>query len=81
MAKESVDGSTYKALAIAPSDTVRFTRTRGIYVGTAGNVSLVMADGANTVVFVSAAAGITHPWGAIGVNATGTTATNLVAVF
>jgi hypothetical protein len=71
--------------AITPSDTVNFRpgptacskSTRGIYVGVAGNVTAVREDG-TAVTFVNVNAGTIIPIRAIRVNATNTTATNLV---
>ena len=69
------------AAAVTPSDSVSFTqRTRGIYVGGAGNISVHMADGSD-IVFNGALAGSTLPICCLRVNATSTTATNLVALF
>lgn len=67
------------AFAITPSDTVNFTyRARGIYVGGAGNVSVVTLDG--VVTFVAPPVGTILPIEALRVNAALTTATNLVAL-
>lgn len=74
---------------ITPSDTVNFsftlgtqTRlfTRGIYVGTTGNVVAVDADN-NAITFVAVPAGALLPISAKRVNSTNTTASNLVALY
>lgn len=65
---------------VTPSDTVGFGggKCRAIYVGVSGDVSAVL--GGSSVVFKSVPVG--HLWiGATRVNATGTTATNMVALF
>lgn len=69
------------AAAVTPSDTVSFTRgvTQGIYVGVSGNISLLMEDG-STVSLLSVPIGLL-PVRALRVNATGTTATNMVAFY
>lgn len=69
-----------RAFAITPSDETNFSRTtRGIYVGTTGNV-VVVFDDASTVTFTSVPAGMILPVRAIRVNATSTTASNLVGL-
>lgn len=69
------------AAAITPSDTTDLTTvTRGLYVGVSGNVKVDMADG-TTVTFTGLASGIIHPISAVRVYATGTTATNILAVY
>ncbi len=66
--------------AITPSDATNFTReTRGIYVGTTGNVVVVFPD-ASTVTFNSVPAGAILPVRAIRVNSTNTTASNMVGL-
>lgn len=69
------------ALAVVPSDTVNLSAPcLGIYVGGAGNVSIVTLDG-NTVVFTAPPVGSVIPCRASRVNATLTTATLLVALW
>lgn len=69
------------AAAITPSDTVALPggTTRGVYVGGAGNV--VALIGGAAVTFTEVPAGSILPVAATRVNATGTTATALVALF
>ena len=68
------------AFTVSPSDTVFFTTVaRKLWVGGTGNVSLVTKAG-NTVVFTGVPAGNLLPVGALRVNATGTTATNIVGL-
>lgn len=52
---------------------------RGIYVGVAGDVSITDVNGL-TLVYKNAAAGAIIPIEAIAVTASGTTATNLIAM-
>jgi hypothetical protein len=78
----SSDGSAGSFFAVTPSDVVggNFTTpARGLYVGVAGNVSVVPAVGA-AVTFVGVPAGYILPVEAIRVNATGTTATSIVGL-
>lgn len=67
------------AFSVTPSDVTDFPRkSTGLYVGVSGNVSVVMANG-NEVTMVGLAAGVWHPLQIIRVNATNTTATNILA--
>ena len=67
--------------AITPADAtdLPLQGCRAIYVGGAGNISVVDLDGVTTV-FSNVAAGVL-PVQAKGVNATGTTATGLIALY
>lgn len=70
------------AIAITTSDSADIQGgqiTRGIYVGTSGNIAAVI--GGNTVVFSNAVAGSVLPIRCSRINATSTTASNLVALF
>lgn len=64
--------------AVTPSDTTQ-TPFRAIYVGGAGNLSVVAESGA-TVTFIAPPVGSIIPIRGVKVNATLTTATNLVAL-
>lgn len=69
------------AVAITPSDTTDLTiATRGIYIGGAGNVAVIMAGG-QTVTFTALATGIVHPLSVARVKSTGTTATTIIGVY
>ena len=73
--------NTRKFVAVTPSDGTNLSGSPiGFYVGGAGNVALVGADDA-AVTFVGVAAGTVLPCGAKRVNATNTTATNIVALY
>ena len=81
-------GSAVTSYAITPSDSNPagdFTNgmCRGIYVGVGGDVvAIVYQAGSKTAVtFKNAASGSVIPVRAIRVNATSTTATNLVALY
>jgi hypothetical protein len=66
--------------AITASDTAPFPATaRAIYVGGAGNVTVVTAN-TSVVTFVAVPVGFILPVQCVRVNATGTTATNLVGL-
>jgi hypothetical protein len=65
--------------AVTPSDSTVLTPTRALYVGTAGNVSVLMMNGV-TVTFSNVQAGIL-PIQVTQVLATGTTASNIIALW
>ena len=78
------------AIAVTLSDTVdidfngRAEATRGLYVGSGGDVSVEMAGTGladATVVFVAVITGTLLPIEITRVNATATTAANLVAIW
>lgn len=66
-------------IAVTPSDSTILKSVRGLYVGGAGNVAVTMPDG-STATFQSVPAGAILPVQATQVKATGTTATNIVAL-
>ena len=68
------------AIAVTPSDSVDLTGApcRALYIGTGGNLSVII--GGATVTFSNVAGGIL-PIRASRVRATGTTATNIVALY
>lgn len=68
------------ALVITPNDADTFAQPVAVYVGTAGTVNCVPAGG-TAAITVTAVAGAVLPFRVIEVNATGTTATNLLAVY
>jgi hypothetical protein len=67
--------------AVTPSDSVDLTQvTRALYVGGAGDVTLITAGG-DTALFKAVPVGTTLNVRAARVTATGTTATNLLALW
>lgn len=78
---EIADGPADDAADVTPSDTVDLGAvTRGLYVGVAGDVAVIMKDG-GAVTFSGLAAGVAHPLRVSRVKATGTTATGIVALY
>ena len=72
-------GPTSSAFVITPDDNNDLAYvTRGIYVGTAGNLAAILYDDASSISFVSVQAGSIYPFRLIRVLSTGTTAGNLV---
>ena len=76
----NLDGYS-RAIAIVPSDVTNFTdgACHAIYVGGAGNITAVVNGTA--VLFTAVPVGTILPVRATRVNATGTAATNLVALY
>lgn len=72
----------WTAVAVTPADSDLATMpTRGLYVGAAGNVAVVMAGGGSAVTFVGVPAGTFLPLRVDRVNSTNTTATSIVALY
>lgn len=67
------------ASAVTPSDSATITKTRQIYVGVSGDVAVTMADGGD-VTFKSMPVGF-FSIGVVKIKATGTTATNILALY
>lgn len=69
------------AASVTPNDTSNLSRvTRGLYVGTSGNVRVAMADG-TVVTLANLAGGMVHPLQVRRVYASGTTAADIVALY
>ena len=77
-----VDFPATAAVAVTPSDTVNLaTTSRALYVGVTGDLTVIMRDDTtNTGVLIKAAAVGYHPLRVTRVNATNTTATNIVSL-
>lgn len=72
-------GPASKAVAVAPSDSTNLNyECRSLYVGVSGDVTAVV--GGTAVLFKAAPVGVL-PIRCTRVNATGTTATNIVALY
>lgn len=68
------------AIAVTPHDTTALTtNARALYVGTGGNVAVLMVDG-TTVTFTNVQDGTILPIRIQRVNSTNTTASNMVAL-
>ena len=70
------------AVAVTPSDSADLARvaTKGLFVGGAGNITVDLTDGKTAVLFTGVLAGTFFPVQVKRVRATGTTATNIVAL-
>lgn len=77
--KTSVYGGS-RAASVTPNDSTDFEETRGVYVGTSGDLKVIMSDG-GTVTFVGLAAGIVHPLQVTRIYSTGTDADDILALY
>ena len=69
------------AVSVTPSDTVDLAQqSRALYIGTGGNLSVLVLDG-STVLFAGLNAGQILPVRIKRVLATGTTASSIVALY
>ena len=76
-----LDSPALHALAVTPSDsTALATDARSLYIGTGGNVTLVTSGG-DAVAFPNVPSGSILPVRTNQVRATGTTASNIVAIW
>lgn len=84
MAQAATDGPIISGVAVTPNDSTVLATTRGVYVGGAGNVAITWVGnssvGQTNTTFV-VAAGTTLPIRVVKILATGTTATNIVALY
>ena len=82
MSKKTATHSATVCLAVTPSDSTDLTYStcRAIYVGGDGNISLVDGNAA-TIVFTGVTAGSILPVQKARINATGTTATSIIALY
>lgn len=74
--------SFVSAVAVTPSDTAGVSKTTALWIGGAGNVSVIMAGAqqATPAVLTAVPAGTLLPLAVVKVRATGTTATNIIAL-
>ena len=72
-------GPAVGAESVTPADGSNIEETRGLYIGTTGNLKVDMANG-DTVTFNNISAGVIHPLRVVRVYSTGTTASDIVAV-
>jgi hypothetical protein len=87
--KASIPGVLISALAVTPSDSADLAPpdgnarpTRGLLVGGAGNVVVIMADGTSVTLTIPATAcGLILPLAVMRIKATSTTATSIVAFY
>ena len=83
LARDVRDTSTAAigGVVVTPHDSTNFAyETVGVFVGGAGNVTAVMRDG-TVLLFTGVVAGTILPIRCQRINSTGTTATNMTALF
>lgn len=78
-----ITGPITSVVAVTPSDSTQLTDTaRALWIGGAGNVSLLLPDGTTSVLLTAVAVGVWHPIRFRRVNSTtggNTTATAILA--
>lgn len=80
--RSGLDSPAAHAVAVTPNDSTDLsTSSRGLYVGTAGDVVLDTVGGETSVTFANLAAGTQLPVRVARVRATGTTASNILALY
>ena len=76
----SLSGPASHAFAVSPSDSSLLSETtRGLYVGTSGDIACLTLSGAS-ITFSAVQAGTLLPMRLTKVMATGTTASNIIAL-
>jgi hypothetical protein len=74
--------SAHRASAITTSNSTVFVQpTRALYIGGSGDITVDMADGGSSVLFVGVLSGTILPIQVTRIYATGTTATSIVALY
>lgn len=79
--KSSAVYSAAKGVAVTPNDSTVLETTRALWVGGAGNVAVVFADGGSAVTLTGVAAGTMLPVQVTKVMSTNTTATTITALY
>lgn len=80
--KPGHDAPARSAAAVTPSDGTDMSFvTRGLYIGTAGDVTVIMADTGTAILFKAVPAGTVLPIMVSRVKSTGTTASDIVALY
>ncbi len=79
MSRSKDIASAYGAVAVSASDSTVIPATRGLYIGTAGDITVRMANG-DVVSFPDAPAG-ERPWQVDKVYLTGLAAADIVALY
>jgi hypothetical protein len=74
------NGSGIFSSSITPNDITDIPTTRGIYVGSGGDLKVKMGYG-SIVTFTAIAPGMIHPISATRIYENGTTASGIVAVY
>lgn len=70
-----------KGVSVTPSDSTVLKKTRGLYIGSAGALRVILADDASPVSFAAVPAGTVLDVSVKQVMSTGTAASNIVALY
>lgn len=73
--------SAHSAEAVTPSDSTVLKPTRGLYIGTAGDVKVDMAERGTAVIFAGVQAGTLLPIQVTKVYSADTSATGILALY
>ena len=76
-----VTRSTREAVEITPNDSEIIRETRGLYIGTAGAIRVMHADGLVAVTYPVTVGGYVYPWAVKRVYSTGTTAADIIGQY
>lgn len=80
--QQDLDSPANNGAAVTPHDTNELaTYARALYIGTGGNLSIISPGDSAAVTYVNVQGGTILPVRAKIVRATGTTATNIVAIW
>jgi len=75
-----VTSPAVSAFSITPSDSTTFEATRGIFIGSAGNIKVLFSKDSTAVVLSGLAEGAFYPFSVVRVYSTDTTASNIVGI-
>jgi hypothetical protein len=81
MGTNSATYSARKGVAVTKSDSTILETTRGLWVGTGGDVAVIFADGGSAVTIPSVLGGTLLPIQVTKVMSTNTTASGMVALY
>lgn len=73
-------GSATRSAAVTISDST-IVNCRAVYVGTSGNIALVLVEDSSAVTFKNVASGTLLPFACNKIMSTNTTASDIVALF
>lgn len=76
-----VTRSTREGYAITPDDNAILRETRGLYIGTAGAITVLHVDATVPTTYPTTIAGYVYPWAVKRVYATGTAASNIIGQY
>ena len=75
-----VTAPAVSAFSITPSDSDTFEATRGIFIGSAGNIKVLFSKDSTAVVLSGLTEGAFYPFSVVQVYSTDTTASNIVGI-